>query len=330
MECMAEFDLIDLIRTRCGIARADVRLGIGDDAAILMPPPGHDVLVSTYTLVAGVHFPIATGAHDLGWKSLAVNLSDLAAMGATPAWALLALTLPEADRDFVAAFADGFAELAAQHHVALVGGDTTRGPLTVTVVVHGFAPPGKALRRDGAQVGDQVFVTATLGDAAAGLRCLDHRDPKVADLFNAPADTRETLVARLNRPTPRVAAGLALRDRASACIDVSDGLLADLGHVASQSGVAIEIDAVRLPASPALLALFDAEERLALQAAGGDDYELAFTAPPARAADMLRDLARSDCGATRIGQVVAGHGVRLLDADGSEIAVSRRGWEHFS
>ena len=327
---MAEFDLIDLIRARCAVARADVRLGIGDDAAILIPPLGHDLLASTDTLVAGVHFPTATSARDLGWKSLAVNLSDLAAMGATPAWALLALTLPEDDHAFVEAFADGFAELAAQHHVALVGGDTTRGPLAVTVVVHGFAPPGQALRRDGAQVGDQVFVTGTLGDAAAGLRCLDHRDPQASRLFNAPADTRENLLARLNRPTPRITAGAALRGQASACIDVSDGLLADLGHVALQSGVAIEVDASRLPTSPALLALFDAGERLALQAGGGDDYELAFTAPPARAADALRDLSRAGCGATRIGRVVAGKGVRLLNGDGREIAVSRRGWDHFS
>jgi len=173
-------------------------------------------------------------------------------------------------------------------------------------------------------------VTGTLGDAAAGLRCLDRRDPRAATLADAPADTRETLLARLDRPLPRLAAGAALRGQASACIDVSDGLLADLGHLASQSAVAIEVDAARLPASPALLALFDAEEQLALQAAGGDDYELAFSVSPARAPAVLRDLARSDCGATRIGHVVAGHGVHLLDADGGEIALPRRGWDHFA
>jgi thiamine-monophosphate kinase len=327
---MAEFDLIEIIRARCSVARADVHLGIGDDAAILAPPPGHDLVVSTDTLIAGVHFPPLTTARDLGWKSLAVNLSDLAAMGATPAWALLALTLPEADRTFVDGFAEGFAELAAQHRVALVGGDTTSGPMSVTVVVHGFVPTGRALRRDGAQPGDHVFVTGTLGDAAAGLRCLDRRDPAAVALFNAPLDTRESLLERLHRPTPRVAAGAALRDVASACIDVSDGLLADLGHVAARSGVGIEVDALELPASSALLALFDASERLALQASGGDDYELAFTMSPARAADLLRDLARIGCGATRIGRVVAGAGVRLLDAAGAEIVLDRRGWEHFA
>ncbi len=327
---MGEFDLIDLIRARCALQRADVRLGIGDDAALLAPPSGHELAVSTDTLVAGVHFPFATSAHDLGWKALAVNLSDLAAMGATPAWALLSLTLPDAGRDFVAAFADGFGELAAQHGVALVGGDTTRGPLAVGVTVHGFVAPGRALRRDGARPGDAVFVTGTLGDAAAGLRCLDRADARASELFNAPADTRETLVARLNRPSPRIAAGTALRDFASACIDVSDGLFADLGHVAERSEVGIELEVEELPASSALLALFDRDERLVLQATGGDDYELAFCVPPARVSDMQRDLARIGCGATRIGRVVEGERVRLFDADRCELVFERGGWNHFA
>jgi thiamine-monophosphate kinase len=325
-----EFDLIELIRTRCAVQRADVRLGIGDDAALLAVPAGHELAVSIDTLVAGVHFPPATAARDLGWKALAVNLSDLAAMGATPAWSLLALTLPEATREFVAEFIDGYAELAAQHGVALVGGDTTRGPLAVGVTVHGFVAPGRALRRDGAQPGDLVFVTGTLGDAAAGLRCLDRGDARAHALFNAPADTRETLIARLNRPTPRVAAGAALRDFASACIDISDGLLADLGHISARSGVGIEIEADALPASSALLSLFDREECLLLQATGGDDYELAFCVPPARAGEVQRDLARIGCGATRIGRVVAGERVRLFDADGSELVPERSGWDHFA
>jgi thiamine-monophosphate kinase len=323
---MAEFDLIETIRARCSIARADVRLGIGDDAAVLAPPPGHELVVSTDTLVAGVHFPPSASAEDIGWKALAVNLSDLAAMGATPAWALLALTMPHTDRAFVEAFADGFAELARLHAVALVGGDTTQGPLAMTVVVHGFVPPQRALLRDGAQIGDHVFVTGTLGDAAAGLRCLDARDA----LFHAPAEIREALLARLHRPTPRVAAGVVLREFAHACIDVSDGLLADLGHIAARSGVGIEIDASSLPASAALFAVPDALQRLALQAVGGDDYELAFTAALDDEAALLRDLARSGCGATRIGRVVAGQGVRLFDDERAEIIFDRRGWEHFS
>jgi thiamine-monophosphate kinase len=327
---MAEFDLVARIRERCALARADVRVGIGDDAAIVAVPPGHELALAADTLVAGVHFPAGTRARDLGWKSLAVNLSDLAAMGATPAWALLALTLPDADPVFVGDFADGFADLAAQHGISLVGGDTTRGPLAVTVSVHGFVPPGAALLRGGAGVGDPVFVTGTLGDAAAALRCLDRGDARAAALFQAPADTREQLRARLDRPQPRVAAGIALRGHASACIDVSDGLLADLGHVAARSGVGIEVEAERLPASAALLALFDAGERLALQAGGGDDYELAFCVPDAKVAGMQRDLSRVGGGVTRIGRVVAGSGVRLLDAEGRPIVPARRGWEHFA
>jgi len=325
-----EFDLVDLIHARCAVQRADVRLGIGDDAALLAPPAGHALAVSTDTLVAGVHFAPATRARDLGWKALAVNLSDLAAMGATPAWALLNLTLPDASREFVVDFADGFGELAAQHGVALVGGDTTRGPLAVAVTVHGFVPGERALRRDGARPGDLVYVTGTLGDAAAGLRCLDRADARAAALFNAPAGTREALLERLHRPSPRTAAGAALRDLASACIDVSDGLLADLGHVAARSDVGIELEADALPASSALLALFDRDERLLLQATGGDDYELAFCVPASRAGQVQGDLARIGCGATRIGRVVDGERVRLFDRDGSELVFERAGWNHFA
>ncbi|HEX6834619.1 MAG TPA: thiamine-phosphate kinase [Rudaea sp.] len=313
---MAEFDLIDLIRTRCAIMRDDVRLGIGDDAALLAVPPGWQLAVSADTLVAGVHFPAATAPFDVGWKSLAVNLSDLAAMGATPAWALLALTLPHGDVRWVAEFADGFAALAREYKLALVGGDTTQGPLSITVTIHGFVPEGGALLRSGARVGDAVYVTGTLGDAAGGLRGLDRADA-------AP------LVERLNRPTPRVAQGLLLRGRAHACIDVSDGLAADLGHIARASGVGALIDADSLPASPALLARFDTDARRALQLAGGDDYELCFTAPE-EAGDLLDDLARSGCAATKIGRIVAEPGVRVVAGDGSPVAIPRAGWEHFA
>ena len=319
---MAEFALIDLIRARCAIAREDVRLGIGDDAAVLMVPAGQALAVSTDTLVSGIHFPKNTAPFDVGWKSLAVNLSDLAAMGAMPAWATLALTLPQADRDWVAAFADGFAALAREHDVALVGGDTTQGPLSITVTVHGFVPESLALRRDGAQVGDAVFVTGTLGDAAAGLRCL--QSP------SSDEGGEGVLIARLNRPTPRVAQGLALRGVAHACIDVSDGLVADLGHICKASGVGAEIDLALLPASPALRELIDDHARAPLQLAGGDDYELCFTAPASLADALLGDLARSGCTATRIGRIVAEPGVRVRDARGDPVELPRSGWQHFS
>ena len=325
---MAEFDLIDLIMQRCATTRDDVRLGIGDDAAIVAVPAGHELAICTDTLVAGVHFPVTTSAADLGWKSLAVNLSDLAAMGATPAWAMLALTLPNADRAFVAAFADGFSELAALHEVALIGGDTTSGPLSITVAVHGFVRSGESLRRDGARIGDGVYVTGMFGDAAAGLRCLDARAGR--SVGDAHAAMREALVARLNRPQPRVAAGLLLRGIASACIDVSDGLLADLAHVARRSAVGIEIETANLPGSPALHALFDADERLALQLGGGDDYELAFSAPDASMHALLQDPSGFGCAVTRIGRVVERSGVRAIDAHGAIIASPKTGWEHFT
>ncbi|HMM67701.1 MAG TPA: thiamine-phosphate kinase [Dokdonella sp.] len=320
---MAEFELINLLRQRCAHSRADVRLGIGDDAAVVCVPAGCELVVCTDTMVAGVHFPADTDPADIGWKALAVNLSDLAAMGATPAWATLALTLPSADADFVARFADGFFELARLHDVALIGGDTTRGPLTVTVTAHGFVPAGTALHRDGARAGDVVFVSGTPGDAAAGLRSLDEQP-------DARSRSRAALIDRLNRPRPRIATGISLRDLASACIDVSDGLLADLGHVAACSGIGMEVDAASVPASDALRECFDAASRRALQLAGGDDYELAFTVAEGDVEAMHAALAGGEVRVTRIGRVVAGSGVRVLDADGRPISLPRGGWEHFT
>jgi len=327
---VAEFGLIELIRARCAIAREDVRLGIGDDAALLAPPAGHLLAVSTDTLVAGVHFPLLTTAYDIGWKALAVNLSDLAAMGATPAWATLALTVPQADTSWVADFAAGFAALAREYKLALVGGDTTQGPLSITVTIHGFVAEGAAILRSGARVGDAVYVTGTLGDAAAGLRCLDTNDSEANRLLTAPPGARASLIERLNRPMPRVAQGLALRGRATAGIDVSDGLLADLGHICTASGVGAEIDVDALPSSSALLALFDGEARRTFQLGGGDDYELCFTANETSAANLLGDLARSGCAATRVGRIVAEPGVRIYDGAGQAVTLPHAGWEHFA
>ena len=322
---MAEFALIESIRSRCAVVRDDVRLGIGDDAALLAVPSGNLLAVSTDTLVCGVHFLADTRPSDIGWKALAVNLSDLAAMGAEPAWATLALTLPSADARWVDEFADGFAQLARKHRVALVGGDTTQGPLSITVTVHGFVPPGAALTRAGAQVGDGVYATGTLGDAAAGLKLF------LPPLAGEGAEGgRGQLLVRLHRPIPRIAQGLILRGRATSCIDVSDGLVADLGHICGASGVGAEIDADTLPASPALGAACAAEDRRAFQLAGGDDYELCFTAPDAIAPTLLRELADSGCGATRIGRVVDGADVQVRDASGNPLALPHAGWEHFA
>jgi thiamine-monophosphate kinase len=321
-----EFDLIDLIRQHTAQPRDDVRIGIGDDAAVLAPPPGKELAVAIDTLVEGVHFSPGTAAADIGWKALAVNLSDLAAMGASPAWALLALTLPSADAAFVEGFAEGFAKLAQPHRLALVGGDTTRGPLTISVAVHGFVPPGQALTRAGARVGDAVLVTGTLGDAAAGLHALQH-PPREDD---GRAGLRGFLIERLNRPTPRLAVGTALRGQATACVDVSDGLLADLAHICTASGVAAEIEAALLPRSSALLELYDDTTALHFALSGGDDYELCFTVPAARLADVQAGLARLGCGATKIGRIVEGEGVRVRAVDGAWLATDRPGWEHFA
>ncbi len=321
-----EFRLIERIRELTVQSRDDVRIGIGDDAAVLAVPVGQELVVAIDTMVAGVHFPHGTAAADIGWKALAVNLSDLAAMGASPAWALLAMTLPGADNDFVEAFAEGFSRLAKPHRLALVGGDTTRGPLTISVAVHGFVPPGQAIRRDGARVGDVVLVTGTLGDAAAGLHALQH--PLKAD--DSRAGLRDFLIERLNRPTPRLAAGAALREQATACIDISDGLLADLGHICTASGVGAEIEAVRLPRSSALLDLHDEASALQFALHGGDDYELCFTVPASRVADVQADLSRMGCGVTRIGRIVEGEAVGVIGIDGARLETDQRGWEHFS
>ncbi|HKZ11124.1 MAG TPA: thiamine-phosphate kinase [Rhodanobacteraceae bacterium] len=317
-----EFDLIDAIRARTNIARDDVALGIGDDAALTRVAPGCQLVACVDTLVTGVHFPHGTAPEHIGWKSLAVNLSDLAAMGAAPAWALLALTLPDADAGFVESFAAGFAALASVHDVALIGGDTTQGPLSITVTALGTVPNGEALTRAGARAGDAVFVTGTLGDAAGALRL--PRDPGKG------AAHAEILFAHLNRPQPRIAAGLALRGIANACVDVSDGLLADLGHVCTASGVGAELEVEALPLSSDLTAAFDPATCRELALAGGDDYELCFTVPTDRASDVAAVLAHAGCDATRIGRIVAGSGVRVLDAHGNEVAMQQAGWEHFS
>jgi len=315
---LGEFQLIDLIRARAAASRDDVVLGIGDDAAILQVPVDKELVVATDTLNSGVHFPVDTAPADIGWKALAVNLSDLAAMSAEPAWCTLSLSLPQSDAAWLDAFLDGFMALASRHRVALVGGDTTRGPLSVCVTMHGLVGPGRALRRSAAQVGDDVWVTGTLGDAAGAL--MQWREGNATD---------PVLRERLDRPSPRIAAGLALADFAHAAIDVSDGLLGDLGHICRASGTAAEVELESLPASAALRAAFDAGPCSMLQAIGGDDYELCFTAPPHARDAILRVAADTDTTMTRIGRIVEGEGVRALTADGQEWRPGKAGYVHF-
>ena len=316
---MDEFDLIAILNGANPVRRADVALGIGDDAALLHPPLKHLVL-ATDTLVSGVHFPPDSHPEDIGYKSLAVNLSDVAAMGATPLWALLSLTLPEAKADWCEAFASGFFALAQRHDVALVGGDTCRGPLSITVSVAGTVDVG--VRRAGAQIGDAIVVTGWLGDAAAGLALAHNR-------LQASTEARQNLSTRLRRPTPRVSAGLALGGLATAMIDVSDGLLADLGHILTASGLGAQLTAEKLPTSRALqIAIPDQAQRWPLQLSGGDDYELLACIPRDRVGE-LSDL-EAACGhpVTLIGEIRADPELEVT-GHGQPVEMFTAGFQHF-
>lgn len=317
---LGEFDIIRRFFTRP--ARHAV-LGVGDDAALLRPAPGHDLVAATDMMVAGRHFHPDADPASLGHKVLAVNLSDMAAMGATPRWATLALALPEADERWLEAFAAGFFALADRHGVDLVGGDTTRGPLNLCLQILGEVPTGQALRRAGARPGDDIWVSGRLGDAALGLA---HRQGR---LVLAPHQAEACLRA-LDWPRPRVELGLRLRGLAHACIDVSDGLLADLGHVLERSGVGATLRLEALPRSETLGLHLPEPAALECLLAGGDDYELLFTAPPANRAAV--DLAALEAGVpvTRIGEIRSGAGMEVLDADGTALPVARRGFDHFA
>ncbi len=317
---VSEFDLIRDYFAQATGTRVDVLLGIGDDCALLQPPPGLALAVSVDTLVADTHFLVDADPLDLGHKTLAVNLSDLAAMGAEPAWATLALTLPQVDKDWLRAFVDGFAALAAVHDVQLVGGDTTRGPLSITVQVHGFVDPLRALRRSGARAGDRLMVSGTIGDAGLALQLM--QQPMRGDSVDG------RLSRRLDRPTPRVALGRMLVGQASAAIDISDGLIADLGHICAASGVGARVELARLPLSPAFREHCPPRQwRPAL--AGGDDYELLFSL----AADRIQAL-RERCRAAgesvqEIGRLVDVPGITLVDPDGRESTEIPDGFDHF-
>lgn len=318
---MREFELIDSLRQRLIATRTDTRLGIGDDGAIVAPPAGRELVITTDTLIAGRHFPDDTPAADTGYKSVTVNLSDLAAMGADPAWLTVALAAPDLDADWCNSLVDGMQAAIGERHVDIVGGDTTQSQvLTISITAFGMLPPGAALRRDGARVGDLVAITGTLGDAAAGLACWPDRAAAGAD--------EATLIARLTRPTARP--GACLRGHAHAGVDISDGLLSDLGHILEASGVGATIDMDALPCSPALARYAsNVATRRRLQAAGGDDYELCITLDPVELAVARTAL---DCPLTVIGRIQAGERLCLVDADGRDLDANRAvhaGWDHF-
>lgn len=317
---MHEFELIDRIRARAASAfpaDAGVVLGPGDDAALLEPAAGEQLVVTADTLVEGVHFSAGDRAEVVGHKALAVNLSDLAAMGAQPRWLVLNLVMPGGDEDWLDGFLDGWLPLAERHRARLVGGDITRGPLSITVQALGTAPAGQALRRSGAQPGDQVWVSGALGGAARALELRSTGDP-----------VPPGLATRLDRPQPRVELGLALRGLASACIDLSDGLLSDLGHVLAASGTGARVELHRLPPAEGLDTL-GAEQRWTLAAAGGDDYELCFTAAPGACADIEALATELELALTCIGVIEPGDRLRCVQPDGAEWMPTRSGYRHF-
>ncbi len=309
----SEFALIDRYFKR---ATRHTELGVGDDGAIVRPSPGMELVVSTDMLVAGTHFLPNAEPEDLGWKCLAVNVSDMAAMGAQPKWALLAAALPAATESWIEKFARGFFACADAYGVDVIGGDTTKGPRNLCVTIFGEVPPGTALRRSGAKAGDEIWVSGRPGRAALGQAHSQGRaqlaEPELSDCL-----------AALHRPQPRVALGLALRGLATAAIDVSDGLLADLGHILETSQVGAEL---RLAVSPQPTL---ADECLL---SGGDDYELAFTAPAARHGDIVALRAALELALTPIGTIVAGHPGRidLSDLQGATVTVGSRGYDHFA
>ena len=312
----SEFEIIRRYFKRQQPQREDVIAGIGDDAALLQVPADSELVVCMDTLVAGVHFPESTTAAAIGHKALAVNLSDLAAMGATPAWATLSLTLPESDPVWLENFSQGFFRLADRYNVQLVGGDTTRGPLSVTVQAHGFVPAGHALRRQGAQASDRIYVTGTLGDAGLALRLGDQADP--------------VLQQRLDYPEPRIIAGQLLRDVASAAIDISDGLLADLGHLLEADGLGASVNIDELPRSAAFKAATRQQSLFhELPLSAGDDYELCFTVPEKDCHEMETVLSSQSMEFTAIGVIEQEPGIRCHQANGDLYQTAADGYQHF-
>lgn len=318
---LSEFSLIQQYFAPLGTSTDKIQgvaLGIGDDCALLEVPADHQLAVSIDTLVEGSHFLPGTHPDVIATRVLGACLSDLAAMGAQPAWYTLALTLPEVDNNWLQTFANSLAGMAEQHQVVLVGGDTTKGDtLTISVQVHGWVPRGKAMRRDQANVGDHIFVTGTLGDSAAGL-----------DQLQRTGDNR-FLVNRFNRPIPRIETGISLRDWATAAIDISDGLLADLGHITDQCALGAVIDAQKIPLSPALKESYSGDAALQMALSGGEDFELCFCVPDSNLDAFRAAFKTHPVRITEIGYLVKETGLWLLQPDGMKQQVEHKGFQHF-
>lgn len=318
---MKEFQLIEHYFRNKGQKRRDVELSIGDDCALVNPAENKSIAISCDTLVENVHFLADIPAHALGYKSLAVNLSDLAAMGAEPAWFTLAITLPSVEPEWLEQFSDGLFEIAEYYGIALIGGDTTRGPRSITITINGQVIKGSALTRGGANNGDWVYVTGTLGDSALGLDIL--RGAKIVN-----TDDKEYLINRHYYPTPRVLAGQALRNLATSAIDLSDGLVSDIQHVLKASKVGAIIDVSQIPLSSSIKANLSREEALSYALTGGEDYELLFTVPESQRGAIDTALIHAGVKFVKIGQICAGDKLKLVDQGEPFVPVSH-GFEHF-
>ncbi|ENS4269689.1 thiamine-phosphate kinase [Salmonella enterica] len=323
MAC-GEFSLIARYFDRVRSTRLDVETGIGDDCALLNIPEKQTLAISTDTLVAGNHFLPDIDPADLAYKALAVNLSDLAAMGADPAWLTLAITLPEVDEPWLEAFSDSLFELLNYYDMQLIGGDTTRGPLSMTLGIHGYIPAGRALKRAGAKPGDWIYITGTPGDSAAGLAVLQNR------LLVSEETDAHYFIKRHLRPTPRILHGQALRDIASAAIDISDGLISDLGHIVKASGCGAKVDVDALPKSAAMMRHVDAGQALRWTLSGGEDYELCFTVPELNRGALDVAIVQLGVPFTCIGQMSADVEGLSFVRDGMPVTFDWKGYDHFA
>jgi len=319
---MKEFEIIKHFFTKQAVHRKDVLLGIGDDCAVVSSTAKQDIVVTTDTLVAGVHFPLGTAPKAIGHKAVAVNLSDIAAMGAKPSWISLAITIPEVSDEWLSEFCAGVFELCEYYNVQLIGGDTTQGPLSITITAQGLTPEGKYLSRSGAKAGDWLYVTGELGDAALALQ--HHKDPFLTD-----SDVIEQVQKKLDYPKPRVLMGQSLREYASSAIDISDGLLADLGHIcqASNVGANVVLDSVPLSDAMNKSQLFDDAILLALN--GGDDYELLFTVSEDNKVAMETALSHAGAAITCIGQMNATRTISTT-LNNKPVSINGSGFQHFS
>jgi thiamine-monophosphate kinase len=317
---MGEFDLINRYFARAPVS-SDVLLGIGDDCAIVQPPEGRQLVMSIDTMVDGVHFPKGTSAERIGMRVMCAALSDLAAMGARPHWFTLALTLPETDSDWVAAFADGVFSIANRHECSLIGGDTTRGPLCISVQVHGSVEPERALRRSGARPDDIIYVTGNLGDAAAALAVIQSKLTVATGAFSY-------LLKRFYAPTPRILEGEMLVGTASAAIDVSDGLYADLSKICDASGVGALIDVARLPICEHWRSYVPEGQAQEWALTGGEDYQLCFTVPREQAGRLESWIREGRIVATAIGKITNKHELVLVK-NGKPFELERKGYDHF-